>query len=122
MRTTFSVLLLSVALRLSAQLDFGSGSDGDTLLPSFGTELENQVYAYLRESPVLPETWSLLTLSPVSIKMWSVHAGWDIITLDPLEGRARGFLYDFSWNAVELSDSAVMVRLREILTYKQKSP
>ncbi len=122
MRNIFFVLFFCATTLTFAQFDFGAGQDKDTLLPTFETELESQVYVYLRERPILSEEWKILTLSPMSIVMWSEHAGWDIIVLDPVEGRAKGFLYDFSWNATELPDSVVMMRLREIISHKQKSP
>lgn len=122
MRTVFLALCLGLAMVATAQLDFGSRNDGDTLLSSFQTELENDVYAYLRDKPVLPEEWKLLSLSPVTIKMKSVKAGWDIIVLDPAEGKVSGFLYDFSWNATELQKSIIASRLAEIIAFKEKSP
>lgn len=122
MRIILLALSLSIAMSVSAQLTFGYPEDRDTILPSFGTLAENSVYEYLKTSPALPEGWTILSVSPVTIKMWSVHAGWDIISLDPAEGGARGFLYDFSWNATELPDSTIESRLVEILVHKEKSP
>lgn len=122
MKILSTVLLLTCLASASAQVDFGYPADRDTVLPLFETALENEAYEYLRSSPKLPEGWKIVSISPLSIKMWSEHAGWDIVVLDPSVGKAGGFLYDFSWNATELAPSAVEARLLQIVTAKEKGP